>query len=92
MNYNCPNCKSFQELKLEEKIFANETKHISASCSKCGRWIKYVGYENNPKMYFGKHKDKTLEEIKAEDKEYLEWLLIQNWVKRRLKKQIKNIL
>ena len=92
MKYKCPTCKNLDELKLEEKVFSNGTKHISASCSNCGRWIKFIGYDNNPKMYFGKHKGKTLEEIKNEDKEYLEWILIQAWTKRRLKEQIKNIL
>lgn len=43
---------------------------------------------NDIVMLFGKHKGKQISEIGQDDKEYLEWLYEQDWVKDNLKEAI----
>ncbi len=60
---NCYKCKKEIEPQVEEKVFSNGTKHLSASCPDCGQWIKYLPQEIEPEEYvipFGKNKGKIL--------------------------------
>lgn len=48
--------------------------------------------ENSPEMYFGKYKGKTLRQIAEIDKRYLEWMVKEDWVKKRLRENIVHVL
>jgi hypothetical protein len=48
--------------------------HITAYCNGCGAYIKNLPQQQEPKFYFGKYKGKLIKEV--EDKNYLEWALI----------------
>lgn len=80
LNYKCKKCKSI-EFKFEEITFSNNTKHRRKSCANCGLWVGYVAQvhpaeENlNFIMPFGRHKDKTLEQIYLEDPSYFKWAI-----------------
>lgn len=72
---NCYDCKEKVEVITEEKVFANGTKHIKATCPLCKRFIKWLPQEeNNDMLYFGKHKGKRMSEVVMFDPDYLHWL------------------
>ena len=74
-NIICKYCQTEVEAVTEEKIFANKTKHISASCPLCKRWLKYLPQEeNNDVLYFGKYEGKRMSEVVLTDPDYLHWL------------------
>lgn len=61
----CPKC-GCKEFKTEPVTFANGSKHIKASCSKCQTFVGYekqTGSRPGFVMPFGKYKDQTLEQI-----------------------------
>lgn len=64
------NCKHI-ELVETLQIFKNGTEHIRLECLDCGKFIKYKPrLFDDYKLWFGKHKGKTLKEI---PKDYLLW-------------------
>ena len=71
----CKYCQEEVEAVIEKKIFSNGTKHLSASCPVCKKWIKYLPQEkNNDMLYFGKYKGKRMSEVVLTDPDYLQWL------------------
>jgi hypothetical protein len=48
--------------------------HIRADCPDCGRYLKFVA-QHEPTLFFGKYRGKTVAEIAAADRGYLEWLV-----------------
>jgi hypothetical protein len=74
------------EVNIKEVVFKNGTTHLERRCSKC---YKYLGYQPQERedytLFFGKHKGKTIKEIAEVDKEYLEWLSKQTWLKDKYK-------
>lgn len=63
---NCPSC--------DEKTYTQQSGvHVALFCHKCG-FIKFIPQPwQNFVMPIGKYKGKTLLEIKAVDKGYLQW-------------------
>lgn len=93
-----PPCEHPQDqIKVEKVRFKDGSRHLQKNCGICD---KHLGYQQNPhrdskkvKMHFGKYDGKTLEELAAEDREYLEWMLLQDWPgQRRLFKDIQRVL
>lgn len=62
-------------------------KNFTASCSKCGAYIKNIPYDP-PKMHFGKYKDYLIEDI--DDLEYLEWCMRTLKLTKRIKDSMRN--
>ena len=86
----CPNCKieySEKEMKHIAIVFKNGTKHTDGRCPKDGRHLKYISKEE-PKIYFGKYKGRTIQEIVNEDRDYITWLYEQDWLKQNLKSKL----
>ena len=57
-------------------LFKNGITHIKVECVDCGRFIKWKPQSSRDfKIWFGKHKNKTLKEIPID---YLNWLKQNN--------------
>lgn len=68
LSMNCPKCSS-------EAYTEKRGKHIGLFCRSCG-FIKFISQPwQGFVMPIGKHKGKTLLEIKKIDKEYLRWVV-----------------
>lgn len=95
MNYNdgeikklyCSRCKEDVVPVYATQIFSNQTKHISARCSSCNKFLKYMPQNDggDKKIFFGKHKGRAIKEV---PKDYLLWLLKKNVVKGSLREAI----
>lgn len=86
---SCHKCGS-ESVRLENKTFANGTKHLAAFCVDCGKFLKYVQRVKDEDfvMPFGKHKGERLFDV---PREYLEWM--ENTVdSTNLKSRIKRFL
>jgi len=70
----CKYCEKEIEPVTEEKVFSNGTKHISASCPLCKKWLKYLPQGGEAVLYFGKYKGQRISEVAKIDPEYLHWL------------------
>ena len=85
--------KEFEEYVIQEKTFANGTKHNAGYCPECGKFLQYVSKGGEDRMYFGKYKGETIKEIAKKDKEYLEWIINEfDGCKESLKKKIKKYI
>jgi len=51
------------------------------------KWIKWKA-QDEPKIYFGIHKGKYLDEL---PNEYVEWLLEQPWIRNNLRNKLLNL-
>lgn len=84
----CNNCK-----KEVEPVLTDSGQHIKASCSECKRYIKFMPQEIKASdfvMPYGKHKGRTLGEIKINDFDYLQWLYDNS--KSRIKDLVDKVL
>jgi len=75
----CSYCKS-EEIRTERISLANGGHHIKASCTPCGRFIKFLPHDL-PRFYFGKHKGKNVTEVASNDPSYLDWCLSENVIR-----------
>jgi len=73
MELLCKHCGIIAEPKTE-----NKGQHVKASCSACGRYIKFISQGGEYTFYLGKYKGKTLKEVMEEDFDYVHWCL-ENW-------------
>tara|TARA_R110000824_G_scaffold220305_2_gene407432 strand:+ start:226 stop:537 length:312 start_codon:yes stop_codon:yes gene_type:complete len=87
----CRKCN--KDTLVEESIqtFKNGVEHLRLSCKICECFIRYKQQPLPEKFTFsfGKHKGKTLEEA---PKDYLLWLLEQEWTRDNLKSAIEEII
>lgn len=78
---------------IDEVLVSQQGVHVRADCRGCGSFIKFLPQGSPPVLYFGKYKDReiasltTIEEIK-----YLQWLIIQPWIKPNIKTNIESHL
>ena len=72
---NCKYCDG--ELIEKEQIFKNGTKHIRLDCSQ-EHFNGYKEQEKQPGEFvipFGKHKGKTIHDIKTQHRDYFNWCI-----------------
>lgn len=57
-----------------------------AHCNGCGKYIKNIPYNPRPKIYFGKYKNRFIDDL--EDIQYLKWLIDNQVVKANIKQAV----
>lgn len=65
----------------KEAVDSLGRKHIKASCSKCGSYIKFLSTGKAFKFYFGKYAGKELKDVPVD---YLSWCIsnkVKGWEK-----------
>lgn len=67
--------------------FSNGKEHLESRCEICGKWLRYLPTESAEvaKLPFGKFKGRTYKQVAQNNKDYLEWLVKQDWPNRRTK-------
>ena len=81
MEIVCKNCGLVNDYRTEMKNGQNV-----AHCNGCGKYIKNIPYNQTPKLYFGKYKDRIISEI--EDLNYLQWLVESGAVRANIKQAV----
>lgn len=85
--FNCTHDERPEE--IVPQLFINGVTHMKRLCGTCEKFLGYAPQEGTiPKMYFGKYKGETLEEIAAKDLGYLRWLLSGDSRKIKIKKRL----
>lgn len=76
---------------IEKVTYRNGAEHLVAHCLVCKKRIRSLpqevtGSQQDFKMPFGKHKDKTLLEISLDDPDYLMWAsqTLEKGIKRKI--------
>lgn len=86
----CRRCK-----KEVEPILTPVGKHIKATCPACKQYIKFISQTplEETRIWFGKYRGTLLTEILAKDREYLEWIMKQEDIRKRtLKERIAELM
>ena len=78
--------------KEVEAVLTPSGVHMKGSCGECGRYIKFVSQGGPVKLYFGKYRDETIDEIAKKDRGYLEWLVRQEFTKPKIRESILEVL
>lgn len=90
---NCVQCDIEISAPVVERIDLPGGKfHLKASCPKCGRYLKFLAQDGPKVLHFGKYRDRPLADIAATDPEYLRWLVQQEWLRPKLKRDIEQEL
>jgi len=83
-------CHSCHTTEISKKYIplANGGYHIKATCTSCGRFIRFLAHDS-PRLHFGKHRGETVVEVASKDLSYLQWCLREGVVKNaRLKSAV----
>ncbi len=90
----CKNCGCCV-LQVEDKKDIRGRPMAKAYCDACKKYVKFLKVENEARyveMPFGKFKGLTLGRIAQQDRDYLEWLGKQSFLKPFLKEKISEVL
>lgn len=67
----CPKCKSVDDYYIEKR-----TIHTTAYCNQCDSYIKNLPQGKPAQLFFGKYKDRLIQDMNSKDEiSYLNWLL-----------------
>ena len=85
----CPDCQT-NKFNTQRISLPNGGQHIRATCSICGRFIKFLPHTPLG-FHFGKHRGESVPEVAAKDPSYLKWCLLENVLKGRLRDAVKAV-
>lgn len=77
---------------VEEIPLNNGGSHLKCSCPGCGKHIKFLPHAGEARLYFGKHKGKTIREVAKSNPEYLRWLLTKKIGGKKIESAIRKTL
>lgn len=78
---------------IDEVVISEQGNHVRADCRACGAFIKFVPQGKPPVLYFGKYKGREISTLKSkEEVDYLNWVIVQTWCQKNVKKQIEDHL
>lgn len=74
--------------------FKDGSEHLESRCEACDKWLRYLPTETaeTAKLPFGKFKGQTYKHIAENSRDYLEWLIKQDWPNRRTKNLVNEAL
>lgn len=82
----CPKCNSVDDYYIEKR-----TIHTTAYCNKCNSYIKNLPQGKPAQLFFGKYKDRLIQDmVSKEEIDYLQWLLKTDVKPNSLKQAITN--
>ena len=85
-------CEVAENISITKQVFKNGVTHHRKTCNSCKKFLGFAPQKldkETTKIYFGIHKNKLVKDL---PRDYLNWLLKQDWVKANLRNLIHEIL
>ena len=68
----CFHCQFIAPPKISHQDFKDGSRHLRATCSSCGAWIKWLPWDEL-KFYVGKYTGQSIRSVCRNDPDYAIW-------------------